>query len=65
MGDAVDHAADLWAIGVLDGVVDPAKPEGAQRASLLGLDSDRRAGLGDAQGRGHGYLTSVVSRLGA
>src|ERR1041385_3273678 len=48
-----DHAADLRAVGQLDGVVDAAQAEGAHGAALLGLRSDRGLDLGDAQRRSH------------
>ena len=38
-----DHAADLGPVGQRVGAADPAEPERAERAALLGLDADLRA----------------------
>src|SRR6476646_5843288 len=61
MRDLGDHAPDLRPVGVLDGVVDPAQPERAQRPALLGLGADRGADHGDPKRSGHRCLTSVIS----
>jgi hypothetical protein len=65
MGNAFDHPADLWAIRVFDGVVDPPQAKGAECPALFGLRADRGPNLGDLEYGGHGYLTSTVSCLGA
>src|SRR5664279_4974004 len=62
MRDPGDHAADLGAVGLLDGVIDAAQTERAQRAALLRLDADGGTNLGDTQ-RGHLHATSVTSGL--
>src|SRR5690606_11598878 len=47
--DLGDHPADLRTVGLGDGVPDPAQTEGAQRAALALLRTDRAADLGDDQ----------------
>ena len=47
MGHAGHHASDLGAIGKGVRLADAAEAEGAERAALLGLRADGRAGLGD------------------
>src|SRR4051794_20464046 len=49
MGDGRDHAPDLRAVFLDDGVVHPLQTQGAQRLLLVLLVADARLGLGDLQ----------------
>src|SRR4051794_41890786 len=56
MRDGVDHAPDLRAVLLDDGVMHPLETEGAQRLLLVLLVADARLGLGDLQASHGGQL---------